>query len=459
MKTTAVKLAASIAIGDHRFDASYHLSEGVIVRQILEKSPEGTTSLSSLVKKVVYGGRARRIYVDNPECGVPFLGGATMLRADISDVKYVSKKYTPDLDSSILSVGEILVTRVGTLGKTVFTNSLFEGVAVSDNVIRIIPNNSISAGCFYAFLASRYGFALMVQGNCGSVIDVISVDYLNDLRIPVFPEAFQRKVHEKIMESARLREEADAALKRAVGLFEQEMNQRGLSCGAMTGSVKCSDIVSSWRRFDAHYQLGKQRLDAEKKNCKVEQVTIASVAKDIFVGNRGKRNYTKNGVPFLSSSDMMLFNAIRESKPISKTNPGLESLLVHENDILISRSGTVGNVVVVGHDLDNCAVSEHALRLVVDVTKISPLYVFCYLKTAHAKSYMEASAYGSVIITLNETFVGAMTMPVFKGSVYDSIVADIGEYKEKLATAADLENEAIGMVEREIESWQARSGK
>lgn len=67
---------------------------------------------------------------------------------------------------------------------------------------------------------------------------------------------------------------------------------------------------------------------------------------------------------------------------------------------------------------------------------------------------MEASAYGSVIITLNEAFVGAMTMPVFKGQVYDSIVTDIGEYKDKLATAADLENEAIDMVEREIESWQ-----
>ena len=150
----------------------------------------------------------------------------------------------------------------------------------------------------------------------------------------------------------------------------------------------------------------------------------------------------------------MLFNAIRESKPISKSNPGLESLLVHENDILISRSGTVGNVIIVGHDLDQCGVSEHALRLVVDERKVSPLYVFCYLKTAHAKSYMEASAYGSVIITLNEAFVCAMTMPVFKGKVYDSIVADIGEYKDKLATAADLENEAIDMEEREIESWQ-----
>ena len=63
-------------------------------------------------------------------------------------------------------------------------------------------------------------------------------------------------------------------------------------------------------------------------------------------------------------------------------------------------------------------------------------------------------AYGSVIITINDVFVGTMTMPVFKGKVYDSIVADIGEYKEKLATAADFENEAIDMVEREIESWQ-----
>lgn len=67
---------------------------------------------------------------------------------------------------------------------------------------------------------------------------------------------------------------------------------------------------------------------------------------------------------------------------------------------------------------------------------------------------MEVSSYGSVIQHINDKIVGSMRMPVFKGKVYDSIVRDIGEYKTKLATAADLENAAIDRVEAEIASWQ-----
>lgn len=129
-------------------------------------------------------------------------------------------------------------------------------------------------------------------------------------------------------------------------------------------------------------------------------------------------------------------------------------MVVHENDILVSCDGTTGKTVIVGHDMSGMAVSHGALRVIVDSAEISPCYVFCFLRSAYAKSYMDVSSYGSVIQHINDKIVGAMTMPVFKGKIYDSIVRDIEEYKTKLATAADLENEAIGMVEREIASWQ-----
>ena len=451
MKTTTIRLGSRET---PRFDAGFHLSDGVRARSAMERCPYECLRVSSVTQDIFFGGRDKRVYVHDARHGHPFLSASGMLKSDLSSLKLISKKLTPNFESTLVRKGWIFVSRSGTVGRCVFANGMHDGLSASEDVIRVVPNDRISVGCLYAFFASKYGYALLTQGTFGSVIDHVEPNYIKSLPVPVFPDNLQRKVHERIIESARLREEADAALKRAVALFERESRQEGLGQKCRTGVATIGRIVAMSKRFDAHYQIGTQLLDAEKNNNGAEQVSLAGVAKRIFVGSRGKRNYVKRGIPFLSSSDMMLFNAIRESKPISKYNPGLDSLLVHENDILISRSGTVGSVIIVGHDLDNCAVSEHALRLVVDEAKISPLYVFCYLKTSHAKSYMESSAYGSVIITLNETFVGAMTMSVFKGKVYDSIVADIGEYKDKLAGAADLENEAIDMVEREIESWQ-----
>lgn len=455
MKATAVK-SGTLFSAASRMDAPFYLNDAVAYYASLEKCPYELTTVGEAAKDVFFGNIFSRCFVKDADHGVPYLRASEIQKADLNGGGlFLSKKQAAQLGYLRLKRDWILVTCSGTLGKCVYADSRYEQFIGTHDLIRIVPNGgNILPGALYSFLTSRFGFATLTHSQYGSVILHTNPEQVRAIRLPVFPRVLQRMVHEKIMESARLREEADAALKRAVALFEREMKQCGLKRGAMAGRVSRQNIAVSWSRFDAHYQLGRQWLDAEKANCKAEQVSIASVAKRMYIGNRGKRNYTRTGIPFLSSSDMMIFNAIRESKPISKSNPGLSTLLVHENDILISRSGTIGNVIVVGHDLDKCAVSEHALRLVVDEKKVSPLYVFCYLKTAHARSYMEASAYGSVIITLNETFVGAMTMPMFKGKVYDSIVADIGEYKEKLATAADLENEAIDMVEREIESWQ-----
>ena len=63
-------------------------------------------------------------------------------------------------------------------------------------------------------------------------------------------------------------------------------------------------------------------------------------------------------------------------------------------------------------------------------------------------------SYGSVIQHINDEHVGSIEMPLFGGKVYESIVADIREYKEKLSRAAMKENEAIGLVESEIARWQ-----
>lgn len=435
-------------------DAGFHLSDGVRARAKLTRSPYETISVGEATSDIFYGGRDRRVYVTSPEHGHPFLSASGMLKSDLSAMKLVSKKLTPNFESTIVHKGWVLISRSGTVGRCVFSNETHEGLAASEDVIRVVPNGKMVVGFLFAFLASRFGYALLTQGTFGSVISHIEPDYIRSLQIPVFPETFQKRIHKLITESARLREEADAALKASLKLFEDVSGEHGFPHETLTGRATYRSICASRRRMDAQYQLGMQRVAAAKQSGGCEQKRIGAVAKSLFVGGRGKRNYSTTGVPFISSSDMMLFNARRGARFISKRSPGSETMVVHDNDILISRSGTVGNVIIVGRDLNGVAVSEHALRLVVDEAQISPAYVFCYLKTSLAKRCMESSAYGSVIITLNEDLIADMTIPMLPRKTYDRIVTLISDYKDKLATATELENEAIDAVEAEIESWQ-----
>ena len=207
-------------------------------------------------------------------------------------------------------------------------------------------------------------------------------------------------------------------------------------------------------RMDSQYQIGHKNIDIEKQCLKT--IKISSIAKDIFTGNRGKRNYVeKNGIFFISSSDMLLSNPKRASKQISRKTPNLNDLLVSKGTILISRSGTVGNTIIVGDDLKGSAVSEHAMRLIVDENKITPEYVFAYFCTKQGKDSLAILPYGSVIVTLGEEFLGDVDLPLLSDEKQKTITALVQTYTQKNDLAVANENKAITMVEEEIEKWQS----
>lgn len=138
---------------------------------------------------------------------------------------------------------------------------------------------------------------------------------------------------------------------------------------------------------------------------------------------------------------------------ISSRTPSLSNLKVEEKDILISRSGTVGNCIFVNENLKDVTVSEHALRLRINNAVIEPEYVFAYLNTSQGRRKLVNSAYGSVIVTLGEDYVGEIKLPILSKEERKKIVNNIVAYSEAMAKAETLESEAISLVEKEIDSW------
>ena len=104
-----------------RLDASFHLSDGASTRRALARIPYRRIPIGQTLSRSFYGGRDKRVYVNSPDHGIPFLGGSTMLKADLSGVKLISKKKTPNIENTILDSGWILVSRSGTVGKCVFS--------------------------------------------------------------------------------------------------------------------------------------------------------------------------------------------------------------------------------------------------------------------------------------------------------------------------------------------------
>lgn len=451
MKTTKIKKSIFNESGI-RFDASYHLSDGPVTKQKLNNSPYQTTTLSKVVISNFKGNIFKRSYVDNANYGFKFLTASDMMKIDINGGKYISKKYTK-IENLKLDEGWLLISRSGTLGNIVYTNSDFKEIIGTDDLIRVIPDNKkIKSGYLYAFLASKFGYGLITQSGYGGVVQHIEPHHIEELPIPLIPEDKQSVIHDLIINASILKVEANKFLEEAVALFKNVLNECEVNLGYQFDRISSKDIFSKNKRFDSQYHVLWKKIKSEYKD--LEYIKINDLANNIFVGGRGKRNYVASGTPFLSSSDMMLFNPLRSTKYISNNTPGLKSMKVEKYDILISRSGTVGNTIIVGDSLNGIVVSEHALRLKIDSEKISPNYVFAFLKTETGKKAMEASSFGSVIITLNEDLIGDIDIPILDEKLQNLISEKVENYINALDKATNKENQAIDLIEKEIDAWQ-----
>jgi type I restriction enzyme S subunit len=452
MKTISVK-NNWLKKSDLRLDASFHLSDGVFANYIIKNSRVKYDILQNLTEDIFMGPRFKRYYVSNPEKGVPFMGGSDMQKSSLSELKLISKKMTKEIQQLYLKRGWILVTRSGTIGKSVLTNEEFEGKTATEDVIRIIPNSKkLTTGYLYAFLSSKYGFALLTQGTYGAVIQHIEPQHIKDLPIPILPEEEQHQIHDLIIESSKLRVEAIKSLNLAHSYFEKYFTNQ-LS-NRKINTVKLDSIKSFQSRIDASYNIRFNEYCNSIKSSGLEFKKLSEYIDKIFIPNRGRRNYVDTGLQYLSTSDISTSNPISIKKYISIKTPGLESLKVEKDWIIIARSGQeiLGSVFYVTEKLRRCGINEHGLRLI--LKEIAPEYVFCFLSTSFGKQYLRSGIFGSAVLTINNDFIKNLLIPILDKEELKQVVDTTKLYIKDYDLAISKENQAIELIENEISSWQ-----
>ena len=172
-----------------RFEATYHLSVGKQYDEYIKNHFEWK-SLGELSESISRPGIAKRMYVKD---GITFLGGTDIFLSVPESDKKLSRK-APSLEDYLIQEGWILLPRSGTIGDVVFTNEQHAQKLVSEDVVRIIPNNILRRGFVFSFLSSKIGKALIQRPIFGSVIQHVEPPLLSVVPIPVFEEAEMEKI-------------------------------------------------------------------------------------------------------------------------------------------------------------------------------------------------------------------------------------------------------------------------
>lgn len=168
-----------------------------------------------------------------------------------------------------------------------------------------------------------------------------------------------------------------------------------------------------------------------------------------YYGNRLKRKYIsksdKNAIGFIGSSEML--DIYPQPVKFMKNDESAEPLKVKRNTLLISRSGTIGNITFVGKTLEKFLVSEHAIRL---ECVENPGYIYCYLKSKTGQKLIQSKVYGAVVSQIEPEHLADIPVPDAPESVKSKINDFIMQSYALRDNSNDLIDEATNLLKEEL---------
>ena len=417
--------------------------------------------LDSPVQKAHYGGRLKRNYVEkNSENSVGFIGSSEMLDICPQPIKFmVDDERVSDLH---VKRGTVLISRSGTIGNMSFVNETLEKFLISEHAMRLECNSY--PGYVYAYLKTKTGQALIRSNIYGSVIQQIEPEHLASIPIPNASNELKYRIDELVSQSYSLRDESNALVEAATQLmieelrlptienFDVEYFRKGAPVD--TFNVKLSNMGC---RLDASYHV--PIVDAIthhlKENCgELTTISDARISKEIILPGRFKRIYVEEGVGRVFIGGKQLWELDPCNKKylsLSQHGDRIEKQLeLHENMTLITCSGTIGKVALVGKHWEHWAANQHIIRVVPADDSIAG-YLNVFLASDYGYHLITRHTYGAVIDEIDDTHVSRIPIPLLKKhDVQLQINALALEANEKRYQAYKLEQKALEIMDKEV---------
>lgn len=449
------------AKGEKRLDASYYTRD-IASRVLIDELGERGTRIEmvgDLSDDVFWPGRFKRRYASRRE-GDPFL-----MPSEVLMLLPRARKWIVDYpDNLLVEKNWILITRSGTVGRSVIATRLLEGFILSDDLIRIVPKNDDVVGYLFAYLNTWVGQALLSKDQYGGTVKHIEPHHVASIPIPRIPE-LEEEIAQRIVEAQQLREEAQEALLRAeamvhstLGLPEIDEDEAEYFGGEVGKSLRTFQVTASKLnlRLDASYHTPiLQWIEETLSQAKFDSVRLAGVIDKIFIPTRFKRRYVEapnDGVPFLQGSHIPQMK-LRDVKYLSARTGDLEDILLEKDWVLMTRSGTVGRIGIVSDGWNGWAASEHVLRLVV-TADVHPGYIVAFLSSPYGEYQIKGIIYGAVVDEIGEqdtTLIEEIDILLPPKKVRDAIGSLVCDAYNKRDRANQIEDAVIELLENRLE--------
>ena len=461
IKFCSVKLSEVIA-NSIRLDAYSYNIEAKQARDIIEHGKYKSISLNDLIKKAYYPGRFKRIYC-SPKKGYPFYLPSQMNDVYPKTDKYISHLTNCNIDELRLKKETLLLTRSGTIGTISLVSQTIEGNIFSDDVIRITFKDNYDLGYVYAYLKNSIGNKILVTNSYGAVINHIEPEHLKAIPIPGAPLQIKKHINDLIVKSYDLRDEANLLVDEATKMLMEELRFPNIynfekviynKNKVNTFNVRLSNLEE---RLDASYHTPIISAIIEHMKKYAGEVTTVGdkrVSQKIILPGRFKRFYVEEGKGkiFIGGKQIGELNPTNK-KYLSLTHHAdriNKQLTLHERMTLITCSGTIGKVTLVGKHWENWAASQHIIRIIPTNENIAG-YLSIFLASDYGHQLITRYTYGSVVNEIDDNHVSNIPFPILKNKSIQKNINDIAlKANEKKYEAYKKEQEALRIMEEEV---------
>ena len=431
-----------------RFEGKHYLNDNALSCMSIEKNASKCFCLDDIAD-VFNPPVFKRQFCKQSGNSVMYFQSSDVSTASETSPVFINKKQVESLNL-LVRKNDILITGFGTIGNVRLVSRLQDGVCYANNVCRVRIKDGVYLGYIYAFLSSKYAYAQLNNNASGSVVRYIEAPGVKKTLVPSFPESFQKEVDDLIQESARLREEAAEALEEAHGFIESNFifaNKKLIS----SVSIK-SVLLSHNKRFEATYHTSENRSIYEYiiSNCKY--IRLGDLCDRIFRPGIFKREYVSKGVTFLGGADILMAIPDSDKRLSFRQVEKMPELKVKKNWILVTCGGAIGNTVIIDKQLEQCVISQHAMRIV-PKEDILKGYLFAVLSSKIGNNLISLFTTGSVIPQIEAHHLELVPIPLFNKDIMERIDNKVSSYISKIEVAKENERKAIRMVEEEIEKW------
>jgi len=298
-----------------------------------------------------------------------------------------------------------------------------------------------------AFMSTKYFLYQKKRAISNTGIYYNDKESIENFIIPIPSPEIQKYIGDKVRKAEELREEAKRLKKQAEEILINEIGFNNVNKGNAKYHWIKEDIVDD--RIDSDfYDLKYQVLiEIEKKfNCYLMEDIIV----DKYTGKTPGKEYDDiKGIPLIvvKNVEENILNLDNIDRRIKDNNSFKKT---EENDLLITRVGSVGVVSIVEENEKGLFLSDNVICLKLKEGLFNR-YIAFYLNSIYGKLMVERWTKGAVQGVINYESINKFKIPIMDNNIMKEIDLKILKWKQLLAISKQLIQEAKQDVEDLIE--------